>query len=68
MNDLGVRMPDRLRAADLLNQMEGVYITKVESREVQLVELVIVTTPDIVDGKMLPESERREKLPVVPVG
>jgi len=61
MNDLGVRMPDRLRAADLLNQMEGVYITKVEAKAVQVVELVIVTTPDIVDGKMLLESEHREK-------
>ena len=46
----------RIKASDQLNQMEGVYITKVESREVQLVELVIVTTPDIVDGKLLPES------------
>jgi len=32
------------------------------------VELVIVTTPDIVDGKLLPESERREKSSVVPAG
>jgi len=47
MNDLGVRMPDRLRAADLLNQMEGVYITKVEAKTAQLIELVIVTDPDL---------------------
>ena len=68
MDDNAARNTDKLRAVDLLNQMEGVYITKVEAKAVQVVELVIVTTPDIVDGKMLPESERREKLPVVPVG
>jgi len=47
-----------LRAVDLLNQMEGVYITKVEAKAVQVVELVIVTTPDIIDGKLLPDQER----------
>ena len=51
MNDLGVRMPDRLRAADLLNQMEGVYITKIESKQASIVELVIVTVdPALKDG------------------
>ena len=33
----------RLKAVDLLNQMEGVYINKIESKTAQLVELVIVT-------------------------
>jgi len=60
----------RIKASDQLNQMEGVYITKVEAMAVQTVELVICTVPDpeIVDGKLLPESERHEKPPVVPVG
>ena len=38
---------------EFINQMEGVYISKVEAKAVQIVELVIVTTPDIVDGKMV---------------
>jgi len=38
------------------------------SKEWKTVELVIVTTPDIVDGKLLPASERGEKPPVVPAG
>ena len=36
---------------DLLNQMEGVYITKIEAKTAQLVELVIVTAePALKDG------------------
>ena len=42
----------RIKASDQLNQMEGVYVTKIESKTAQLVELVIVTT-DMVDGKLV---------------
>jgi len=62
------KIATKLKAIDLLNQMEGVYVTKVEAKAVQVVELVISTVldPDIVDGKLLPESEPREKSQVVP--
>jgi len=39
-------------AADLLNKMEGVYVTKIEAKTASIVELVIVTT-DMVDGKLV---------------
>jgi len=52
IDDDYARTTDKLRAVDLLNQMEGVYITKIESKTAQLVELVIVTT-DMVDGKLV---------------
>jgi len=52
IDDDYARNTDKLRAVDLLNQMEGVYITKVEAKAVQVVELVIVT----------------EEAPIVPVG
>ena len=56
------RWHDRLRAVDLLNQMEGVYITKIESKQAALVELVIVTESDpkskVIEGDVVPESER----------
>jgi len=56
----------RLKAVDLLNQMEGVYINKIESKTAQLVELVIVTAdPALKDGVVEDEaeSERLEKSP-----
>jgi len=60
-----VRMHDRLRAADLLNQMEGVYVTKIESKQASIVELVIVTTEEkTVEGELTPEP----KAPIVLVG
>ncbi len=69
IDDDYARNTDKLRAVDLLNQMEGVYITKIESKQASIVELVIVTTEEkTVDGKLLPESERGEKSSVVPVG
>ena len=40
------KLATKLKAVDLLNQMEGVYVTKVEANA-QLVELVIVTVPDL---------------------
>ena len=41
----------RIKASDQLNQMEGVYIMKIESKTAQLVELVIVTAdPALKDG------------------
>jgi len=52
------KLATKLKAVDLLNQMEGVYITKVEAKAVQVVELVIVTTPDIVDGKLVEGTSR----------
>ena len=57
------RLVTRIKASDQLNQMEGVYITKVEAKAVQVVELVIVTTPDIVDGKLVEGTAD-----IVPVG
>lgn len=46
------KIATKLQAIDLLNKMEGVYITRVEAKTAQLVELVIVT----------------EEAPIVPVG
>ena len=52
IDDDYARNTDKLRAVDLLNQMEGVYVTKIESKQASLVELVIVT----VDKEIVPEE------------
>ena len=45
------RLSTRIKASDQLNQMEGVYITKIESKQASIVELVIVTVdPALKDG------------------
>jgi len=45
------RLVTRLKASDQLNQIEGVYVTKIESRQASIVELVIVTVdPALKDG------------------
>lgn len=45
------KLATKLKAIDLLNQMEGVYITKIESKQASIVELVIVTVdPALKDG------------------
>jgi len=41
------KLATKLKAIDLLNQMEGVYVTKIESKTAQLVELAIITDPDL---------------------
>lgn len=58
------RLVTRLKASDQLNQMEGVYITKIESKTAQLVELVIVTDPD----PRIPayQGDNGEEAPIVP--
>jgi len=51
IDDDYARNTDKLRAIDLLNQMEAVYITKIESKQASIVELVIVTVdPALKDG------------------
>jgi len=64
VNNSQARETDKLRAVDLLNQMEGVYITKIESKQAAIVELVIVTEDKVVEGEVVPEP----KAPIVPVG
>jgi len=34
--------------------MEGVYITKIESKQAAIVELVIVTEDKVVEGEVVP--------------
>ena len=66
IDDDYARNTDKLRAVDLLNQMEGVYITKIESKQARIVELVIVTTPTLKDGVV--EHECRHRNPMVWAG
>ena len=58
------RLVTRLKASDQLNQMEGVYVTKIESKQASIVELVIVTVDKVVEGELTPGP----KAPIVPVG
>jgi len=41
------KLATKLRAVDLLNQMEGVYITKVEAKTAQVIRLVVEVDPQI---------------------
>jgi len=58
------KLATRIKASDQLNQMEGVYITKIEAKQASIVELVIVTKDKVVDAELTPEP----KAPIVPVG
>ena len=49
----------RIKASDQLNQMEGVYITKIEAKQASIVELVIVTKDKVVDAELTPEENAR---------